>query len=203
MRKKVTILQHRLLHYRLTLFDRLRDELHKKGIDLSLVHGQASPSEQFRNDEGYLPWANIIRNRFQRVGGTDLCWQSLSKNVVDSDLIILMQENRLLSNYPLMIRRWRGGQRLAYWGHGMNFQSKAPNGIRERVKRKLVHQVDWWFAYTEATVKLLTSLGYPQERITCLNNAIDTNAFKKDILSVTPDRVRNVRHTWELERMRR
>ena len=56
-----------------------------------------------------------------------------------SDLIVLIQENRLLSNYPLMIRRWRRGQRLAYWGHGLNFQSKAPNGISERLKRKLVH----------------------------------------------------------------
>ena len=46
---------------------------------------------------------------------------------------------------------------------------------------------------------MLTALGYPQERITCLNNAIDTNAFRNDILSVTPDRLRIVRYALGIE----
>lgn len=39
------ILQHRLLHYRKKLFERLRDACAERGIELRLVHGQASARE--------------------------------------------------------------------------------------------------------------------------------------------------------------
>jgi glycosyltransferase involved in cell wall biosynthesis len=35
------------------------------------------------------------------------------------------------------------------------------------------------------TVDILTKAGYPQQQITCLNNAIDTGAFKRDLSAVS------------------
>jgi len=183
--KKVVICQHRLLHYRLALFELLREACAKRGIELNLVHGQASRRELTKKDEGVLPWAHKVENQFLELGERDLLWQPLPAELADADLIIIMQENRILSNYPLLVKRMLGRQKLAYWGHGVNFQSEHPNGLRERWKRIVLTRVDWWFAYTQTTVRILENAGYPKQRITCLNNSIDTEGFQRDLAAIT------------------
>ena len=132
-RARVVIAQHRLLHYRQELFERLRRACEARRIELRLVHGQASRHEALKKDVGQLPWADVVRNRFLRIGGTDLVWQPFPSALRDADLVVLIQENRLLSNYPWLLRIGvRPGQRVAYWGHGRNLQSAAPTGMRER-----------------------------------------------------------------------
>lgn len=183
--KKVVICQHRLLHYRTTFFERLKSACSNYGIDLHLLHGQASQRELVKKDEGYLPWANKVKNSFWKLGVRDLVWQPFPAELRDADLVVVMQESRILSNYPLLLSRLWSSCKIAYWGHGVNFQSNAPAGLREQWKRMLLKQVDWWFAYTGLTVDILKSTGYPAERITCLNNAIDTSSFKADLASVS------------------
>jgi hypothetical protein len=39
-------------------------------------------------------------------------------------------------------------------------------------------------AYTQMTAEILAKAGYPQQQITCLSNAIDTGAFKRDLAVV-------------------
>lgn len=181
--KKVAILQHRLLHYRTNLFEQLREVCAERGIDLHLVHGQASPRELAKKDEGTLPWAHKVHNRFWEAGERDLVWQPFPAELKDADLVVVMQENRILSNYPLLLSRMWSPRKVAYWGHGKNFQTDAPTGLREKWKDFLLARVDWWFAYTEMTVDILRKAGIPAERITCLDNAIDTTSFKADLAS--------------------
>ncbi len=189
-RVRVVVTQHRLLHYRQAFFERLRQACTGRGIELRLVHGQASPFETLKNDTGSLPWADVVRNRFLRVGSVDLVWQPFPGNLRDADLVILIQENRLLSNYPWLLKlRMRAGQRLAYWGHGRNLQSSAPQGLRERWKRWFVNRVDWWFAYTDATRAILSADGFPADRITVLDNAIDNEQFVRDLEAVDATRL--------------
>jgi len=191
--KNVTIVQHRLLHYRLELFEFIKVFLEKEGIRLHLVHGGASPFESKRKDEGQLTWANKINNRFLRVKNVDLIWQSLPKEVNDCDLLILMQENRILSNYPQILKRNILGKKIGYWGHGKNLQSTKPNGLKELWKKKWLTSVDWWFAYTRSTVDYLISQSYPADNITCLNNAIDVNTFKSELTSINEEELINIR----------
>ncbi len=181
--KKVVILQHRLLHYRTTLFQQLREACAERGIELHLVHGQASQRESVKKDEGSLPWAHKVHNRFWEAGGRDIVWQLFPPALKDADLVVMMQESRILSNYPLLLSRLWSSRKVAYWGHGKNFQSDAPAGLREKWKDFLLARVDWWFAYTEMTVDILRKAGFPAERITCLDNAIDTSSFKADLAS--------------------
>lgn len=183
--KKVVICQHRLLHYRTNFFERLKEACALRYIDLNLLHGQASPREAVKKDEGSLPWAYKVKNKFLELGSRDLVWQPFPNELRDADLTVIMQESRILSNYPLLIRRLWLSQKIAYWGHGINFQSTAPAGIREKWKSLLLKQVDWWFAYTDITTDILKKAGYPSNKITCLNNAIDTNSFKADLAAVT------------------
>ena len=181
--KKVVILQHRLLHYRTKLFEMLRKDCSERGIDLHLVHGQASRRESVKKDEGKLPWAHVVKNRFWEVGERDIIWQPFPPSLNDADLVVLMQESRILSNYPLLLSQLWSARKVAYWGHGKNFQSVAPSGLLEKWKNFLICRVDWWFAYTQMTVDILLQSGYPKNRITCLDNAIDTDGFKADLAS--------------------
>ena len=181
--KKVVIFQYRLLHYRTKLFELLKRACEAKGVQLELVHGQASRRESVKKDEGVLPWAHTVINRFWEVGPRDLVWQPYPAHLEDADLVVVMQESRILSNYPLLLSRLWSKRKVGYWGHGKNFQSDAPTGLREQWKDFLIRRVDWWFAYTDMTVDILAKAGYPSSQITCLDNAIDTSSFKADLAS--------------------
>ncbi len=178
------MLQHRLLHYRTALFDRLRIATAAVGVDLVLVHGQATPAERSRQDTASLPWAIQVRNRSIRIGGKDVLWQPLPRQARDCDLVVLMQENRLLSNYPWLWGWGPADTRVAFWGHGRNFQSSVPMSLREKWKARFLTKVDWWFAYTELTRNVVRQAGYPEQRITVLNNAIDNSQFASDLTAV-------------------
>lgn len=191
--KKVVICQHRLLHYRLGLFEQLRAACASRGIDLHLVHGQASRRELVKKDEGSLPWAHKVENRFWEMGERDIVWQPFPADLRDADLVVVMQENRILSNYPLLLSRLWSPRRVAYWGHGVNFQSDAPTGLREKWKQMLLTRVDWWFAYTQMTADILCRAGYPQDRISRLDNAIDNEAFAHDLACVTDTQLQALR----------
>lgn len=193
MKKQVVILQHRLLHYREVFFQKLKIKCDENNIDLHLVHGEASPRERVRKDEGFIDWADRVKNSFWCVANRDLLWQPLPKELLKSDLIVLMQENRIISNYPILIFRGFLPGKLAYWGHGVNFQSRSPNGLRERLKKYFLNKVDWWFAYTKTTSDLLVDSAFPAQQITCLNNAIDTSGFKKQYLSIKDNEVDQLR----------
>lgn len=181
MMAKVVIFQYRLLHYRTELFERLRIACAQRGASLHLVHGQPTRRESGRQDQGVLAWGQRVRNLYLPLGRRDVVWQPFPLEHRDAHLVIVMQENRLLSNYPLLFLPRPREMRLAYWGHGRNLQSPSPQGLLERWKRMLVGQVDWWFAYTEATRRILLGDGYPDQRITVLDNAIDSQAFQRDL----------------------
>lgn len=193
VRPSVAILQYRLLHYRLELFEHMRSRLSDAGVELVLVHGQASETEKLRRDEGQLPWATRVTNTFFRMGGKDIVWQPFPSSAKAAALIITMQENRILSNYVHQIRRVLGGPLVGFWGHGKNFQSTNADGVRERWKRFWINKVDWWFSYTTMSTDLVLAAGYPPKQITTLNNAIDVGAFQRDLAGVTEDQLASER----------
>lgn len=196
---KIAVLQYRLLHYRVELFELMKARLAKAGLDLVLVHGQASDTERLRKDEGELSWARRVRNRFLRIAGKDIVWQPLPPEARRAALVVTMQENRILSNYRLQLGRLVGGPRVAYWGHGKNFQSTAPGGLRERWKTFLLNKVDWWFAYTDLTVAHLEAQGYPSGRITNLENAIDVSGFQRELDSVSEGEIHAISEQFGLK----
>jgi L-malate glycosyltransferase len=193
MKYKVAIFQYRLLHYRVQLFERLREACGRRGIDLHLVHGQASRRESVKKDEGSLPWARRVENRFLEAGARDLVWQPFPVELRDADLVIVMQENRIVSNYPLLLSRLCSPRKVAYWGHGVNFQSDEPGGMREKWKQAMLKRVDWWFAYTERSADVVRRAAYPRERITCLDNAIDNETFERDLAAVPESQLQALR----------
>ncbi|MGV8898778.1 MAG: glycosyltransferase family 4 protein [Burkholderiaceae bacterium] len=172
-RRRVVIVERRLPHYRVPFFSQLRELLMQEGIELLLLIGEGTPEESKKDDLGFLDWSIQIPTHY--LMGEKLCWQPFGHYAKTADLVIINHENKLIYNLWLLF--FRHPQRLAFWGHGRNMQSNAPNGFKELFKRWTVNKVDWWFAYTDTTAELVTSNNFPRESITVVQNAGDTTAL--------------------------
>ena len=180
LRPRVVLVQRRMTHYRVPLFERMRALLNARGVELNVVYGDPMPHEIQRGDGGVLAWGQHVRCHYA-LGGR-LCWQWAWPRIRGADLVIVTQENKLLLNHLLGLLRFM--QPLAFWGHGRNFQSTAPSGLRERIKRLLGRHADWWFAYTALSADVVRGIGFAPQKITVLNNAIDTSALAADLQSL-------------------
>lgn len=160
---------------------------------MHVVHGQPTLREEKKHDVGMLCWAEKVRNRYFSIGHRDILWQPFPAKHHDADIVVFMQESRLLSNYPWLFLRGAGKPKIAYWGHGRNLQSSHPSGLLESWKRLMVGRVDWWFAYTDLTREILLQDNYPDERISVLNNAIDNEGFRRDLAAVPAETITRLR----------
>ena len=177
-RPRVVIVYKSFPQYRRSFYAGLREECARRGIDLQLVHGQATAADLAKGDSISLPWATQVRNRFLRVGGRQLIWQPVWRLVRGADLVIVEQASKLLVNYVLQASYLLTGRPpFALWGHGRNFQHESASPAGERVKRFLSRHVRWWFAYNDTSAAVVRSLGMPSERVTSVQNAIDTRGL--------------------------
>lgn len=167
--QSVLIVQRRMTHYRMTFFERLRFELAQQGCELRLAHGHATTQESDKNDDGHLGWAMPLQTRY--FWDDRICWQPFGGALNGADLVVVTHENKLI--YNLLAQFLNRPYRLGLWGHGANLQGN-PTSLREQFKRVTARKADWWFAYTGMSIPLLEQAGYPRERITTLNNAVDT-----------------------------
>jgi glycosyltransferase involved in cell wall biosynthesis len=180
----VLIAYKSLPQYRVRFFAALRERLAADGIDLVLVHGQPAKREAARRDTAELDWALRRRNRVLSLGRRDLIWQPCIRLALQADLVIVEQASRLLVNYPLLALQALGAARVAFWGHGANLQHHRAHRAGELVKRFVSRHPHWWFAYTARARARVEELGYPGQRITVVQNAIDTRALEAACESV-------------------
>lgn len=175
----VLVVQRRLTHYRVPFFESLREALQERGFRLRLLVGEPTPNERLKRDEGHLDWAE--RTACHYTLGGRLCWQDVRGRIAGASYVILTQENKLLLNWWLLAAR-RSTPRVALWGHGRNYQPEgraAP--LLAQAKSWLSRRADWWFAYTAGSATVVAEFGYPPERITTLNNAVDTSALAREV----------------------
>ena len=186
--KKVLILYKFLPQYRVEFFDMLRNELFKHNIELNLVYGKNKNANALKNDEEDLAWGHYVPNKIIRIGKNELLWQPVFKYLKGHDLVIVEQANSLLINYYLMAVRHLGHFKLAMWGHGRNMQDQI-SSLKNRYKYLFIRSCDWWFAYTDGVKNTLISHHYPAEKITIVQNAINTALLRKQYREVTQDEV--------------
>lgn len=183
--KRVVILYRFLPQYRVPFYEGLRAYLHGAGVDLQLVHGDGDEVDRAKGDLVELDWAIPVPNRILRLPGARLYWQPVHRFIRNADLVIVEQASRLLINYVLLGQQALGMNRVAFWGHGKNFQAKRQHGIAEWVKKRVSTLPAWWFAYNQRSADIVTSLGYPKDRVTLVQNAIDTTRLRTAVASVT------------------
>ncbi len=101
-------------------------------------------------------------------------------------------------NYVLLMANATGQARLAFWGHGANFEPNQANHAGEAIKKSLSRHVHWWFAYNETSGRIVSVMPYPAERITIVNNSIDTKRFMSLASTTTPADLARVRDKYGL-----
>jgi glycosyltransferase involved in cell wall biosynthesis len=172
--QEVSIVYRSLPHYRVDFYERLRDRLAQDNIHLRLIVGQPVGADAKKDDLGSVGWSEAVRNRVVSIRGRMLVWQPVLRRLRSSDLVIVEQANKLIVNPFLMIWRRLGGPKLALWGHGYDHDTARVLHLSERVKRSLLRQSDWFFAYTSGTAAYVVAAGVDVERVTVVQNAIDT-----------------------------
>ncbi|MCZ4304591.1 glycosyltransferase family 4 protein [Zoogloeaceae bacterium G21618-S1] len=186
--KRVLVVQRRLTHYRLPFFEALKTCLADRGCQLVLAHGEPSDTERAKSDTGDLNWAERLETRYWF--GDRVCWQPFGALMRQADMTVVTAENKLL--YNLVAQSSLNAGRVALWGHGANLQGD-PGSLRERFKRFTAQRADWWFGYTDLSVPLIERSGFPAERISVLNNTIDTAEMVAMRARVDDERVAQVR----------
>ncbi len=171
--KRVVIVQRRIPHYRVEFFDLLRDKLLAKGVELHVVAGGATEVEESRKDGGRLSWASSVS---QRSIGSHLYMLRFKGELRDADLVVFPHEARLINIHSAFFLKSKR-RKLAFWGHGQNFQN--PNRVAEHLKAVEARKADHFFAYTALSAEYLRGIGVDPRRITVLNNSVS--------VSVVPD----------------
>jgi len=182
-----------LTHYRVNFHELVRDKLSNVGIEYKLIYGQPGPADAEKGDCAEIPWATKIRNYYGVSIASAATWQPFFGELHSKDFVVLGQQNRLLANYVLQSSRRLLSIRIALWGHGRNFQSTRPNELAELWKRFWARQCDWWFTYTEQTGELIAGYGFSREKITVLDNAIDTSELRQLSTSIKAEDLARLR----------
>jgi glycosyltransferase involved in cell wall biosynthesis len=186
--KRALIIQRRMTTYRVPLFDKMRARLAQNGIALSVVYGTPLKSEVLRADQDILPWGVRVPCRYLPIGAHSMVFQPIPLDMMrKQDLIIIPHENRLFLTGLQVYLYGSSGTRIAFFGHGANFQSRHKNGYADRFKAWTADHADWYFAYTSLSRDRVAAAGYPEDRITCLNNSDDVSSLRAWQKSVAPD----------------
>ncbi len=191
--KKVAIIYRTLFQYRTDFYNQLREALLKDGIELNLIYGKLDSADfKMRNDQIDIEWGKFIKNKILRLGSREIIWQPCLKDIQEMDMVIVEQANKLLLNYYLMFARNKMNLKFCFWGHGRNMQANE-KGLANQFKYLYIKQCDWWFAYTKGVKQFLIEKGYTENKITAVQNAIDTRELKKQYGEVSTQKVSALR----------
>jgi glycosyltransferase involved in cell wall biosynthesis len=119
-----------------------------------------------------------------------ICWQPFGHLARDAAVTVITAENKMLCN--LGEQFLARNRRVLLWGHGANLQGNR-DSLRERFKARVALRADWWLAYTDMSRDLVRALGFPSDRITVLQNAVDTAELSAQFQAVTPQAQQRLR----------
>jgi len=177
--KNIYIIQRVACDYRKEFYHLLHSKLSSENVSLIICSGYPWPGEALVE---ILEEINVgVRLKNIKIGGNAYWQKGVLKTVRNADLVIFEQANSALVNYYLILKRKLGGKtKTAYWGHGAHLGKTKPHPIRDALKKWLIDKADWWFAYTELSAIIVREAGFPSDRVTVLNNSIDTVSLSKE-----------------------
>jgi glycosyltransferase involved in cell wall biosynthesis len=191
--KKVIIIYRYIPHYRKKFYELLKSDLMKSEINLEIIYGNPGAFDSKKNDSVELSWGIKIKNYIFPLGNREIYWQPVLTKISKADLIIVEQASKLLINYILIFLNFIKWKKVAFWGHGKNFQQENSNIFGEWIKKKLSTKVHWWFAYNDLSASIVKTIGFPHEKITSVQNSIDQNIILYKINTITPKEINLVK----------
>ncbi|WIB00728.1 glycosyltransferase family 4 protein [Curtobacterium sp. MCBA15_012] len=187
MTAKVAIIHPWLPQYRVPFFRALKAVAATRGIAVHVFHGEVPPEWRARGDSNVVPEvAQLVRTRWIGFGGRKLALRDLRPVRAGGpyDLIVVEQAVRNVESYRLLIGTT--SRRVAMWGHGRTY-TKRTGRLQERVKRWLTLRSRWFFSYTRGGADDVLRAGFPPERVTVVQNTIDSSPLRD---AVTQERER-------------
>lgn len=182
--RTVCIIQAVAKQYRRPFFDLLHARLKAEGVALTVIYSAPNQREAMREDAIDLPPAYSYKVRAYWGSGYRVLYQPCLGRAMSADLVIVEQASKHVLNYILGFMRTLGLGRLAFWGHGRNWQQDGTPWI-EPVKRALLGKADWWFAYTSRVAQYVVDNGFPPERVTVVQNSVDITSFREAVEAFT------------------
>jgi glycosyltransferase involved in cell wall biosynthesis len=180
---RVLIIEAEMKRYRVPFYKGLHAALQSDGIQLQVAYSEPRFVEASKHDQCNLP-----EEYGTKVTGywvfNKLLLQPLFRQAVSADLVILDEGNRYLLNHLLLPFSASKLKKVALWGLGENKQTDRL-AFSEWYKRKVLRWITWWFAYTPGTVEYLIRHGFPRDRITMVQNAVDTREISQWIFGFT------------------
>ncbi|MDQ0824599.1 glycosyltransferase involved in cell wall biosynthesis [Arthrobacter sp. B2I5] len=184
--KKVVIAQEYVAQYRAPFFSQLREKAEEQGIRLEVAYGEVGIRQASRRDAVHLDFGTPVMQREWNVAGRRIVVRSLAEVTCGADLVILEQARRNVDAYGFLFTKRRDGPVVALWGHGRDYTRH--NSLVERwLVRKLTLKADWFFSYTAGGERAVKEYGYPSERITVVQNSIDTASLRESVRNADPE----------------
>lgn len=183
--RRVAIIQPAIPQYRVPFFTRLIAAAGEEGIQIDVFGGETPTETRARGDTSDAPFIRSLDTRELKIRGRTLFYKSTAPiRRIGYDLVIVEHAVRNVETYELLVRL--KGRRVAFWGHGRTY-TKYVSPLQDALKYWLARRATWFFGYTERGVDSVVEHGFPRNRTTVLNNAIDTAALRSD-LSMISDR---------------
>lgn len=195
---KVSFIVAGMHQYREKFHDQNKDILAEANIDYELLVSPPKTKDKNKGDQVKIPWTIALNDFRFSIFKHELIFQLIPLRVLKSDIIIVVQENSYLLNYLLSLGRCIFKYKLAYFGHGKNYQSKATNKLSERWKRFWINKCDWWFTYTDGSAENISSNGFQKEKITVFYNSIDTNGLKENLNGISQTQIDSIKAEFKL-----
>jgi len=181
--KKVVIVQFQFPHYRSKFYMNLRDELLSKGVEVDIICAEGHSIAAVKGESDVV--SKVKSKKFK-----GLYYQPVLGRVKGAELVILQSELKYVHNYFIYLWSWvLRGPKIAFWGHGKNFQNLNDDKWTEKLRRFFSRRVHWWFAYNDLCVKIVRNMGFPEKKITNVRNSIDMKLIRSQIDMCPDDKV--------------
>ncbi|MFF8375722.1 glycosyltransferase family 4 protein [Streptomyces sp. NPDC015661] len=139
-----------------------------------------------------------LKQRSAWVAGRPLVHKRLGALAHSADVVVVDQSLRNMELYPLLLRQLTGrGPAVAMWDHGRTY-TRPQSGLEQSLKYCLTRRARWFFSYTAGGARAVTEHRFPRQRVTVVQNAVDTKALGDAYRSVTEDQSAELRRTYGL-----
>ncbi|WP_159400926.1 glycosyltransferase family 4 protein [Streptomyces sp. NRRL B-24484] len=177
-----------LSEFRRSFYRQLEADLDTRGVSLVVAHGQPySRDQRARQDVVDMAGAVRLRQSSLWVAGRPLVHKRLGSLARTSDVLVVDQSLRNLELYPLLLRQLTGrGPAVAMWDHGRTYTGPQSR-LEQSLKFALTRRARWFFSYTDGGSRAVTDHGFPRQRVTVVQNAVDTTALGEAYRRVTEE----------------
>lgn len=188
MTRKVLVLQEYVANYRVGFWRRLIKLAEDAGIQVEIAAGAPGGVQALRGDVARASFIRPIRQTEFSILGKRIVFRDTSAVRRGADLVILEQARRNIDAYKLLVPRMFRSSKVALWGHGRDYVSTS-SAFSRRLVALLTKRADWFFAYTSGGRDAVVEIGLPADRVTVVQNTIDTGDLIAAVDSISVSEV--------------